>query len=330
MIRVRAPSRLHFGLLSLPRDSHWPAIAGAAGLPARQFGGVGLMVEAPGLELTLEPAAHWSVEGRLAERALTYARRVAVALGPALVQPQHLRVDSAPPEHVGLGTGTQLGMAVALGLTQVVGKQEVTAEQLAHLAGRGARSALGAHGFVQGGFLIEGGKRRPDQLAPLVARAPFPEDWRVVLVLTRWGIGLHGSEESEAFQRLQSQHLDLSTTDTLCRLVLLGMLPALAERDLDTFGEALYELNVRVGQAFASVQGGTYADPRIAGLVAWIRNQGVRGVGQSSWGPAVFAIVHDQERAQDLAVRLRESFGLEAKQVEVTAACNGGATVVGP
>jgi beta-RFAP synthase len=302
-------------------------LPGEAGIPARQFGGVGLLVEAPGLELTLTPAAHWSAEGRLAERALAYARRVADALGPSVVPPQHLRVDTAPPEHVGLGTGTQLGMAVALGLAWAAGQKGLPAEQLAHLAGRGARSAVGTHGFLQGGFLVEGGKRLAQDVAPLLVRMPFPEDWRLVLVLPRWGVGLHGTEESEAFQRLHSQHLELGTTDTLCRLVLLGMLPALAERDLETFGEALYELNVRVGMAFAAVQGGVYADPRIADLVAWLRRQGIRGVGQSSWGPAVFALVEEEKQAQDLAERLRGPFQLERNQILVTAACNRGASV---
>ncbi len=53
---IQAPSRLHFGLLG------WGPSA------PRQFGGVGLMIEKPGLELVAEPASEWSFDGPLAER----------------------------------------------------------------------------------------------------------------------------------------------------------------------------------------------------------------------------------------------------------------------
>src|SRR5262249_38997419 len=144
----------------------------------------------------------------------------------------------------------------------------------------------------------------PGAVAPLLARVAFPEEWRVVLVLPPWGRGRHGIEESEAFQRLAGRSVPLETTDRLCRLVLLGLLPALRERDLEAFGEALYDLNARVGELFATVQGGVYAEARVVELVAFVRRQGVRGVGQSSWGPAVFAVTTDADRAEDLASRI--------------------------
>ena len=71
------------------------------------------------------------------------------------------------------------------------------------------------------------------------------------------------------------------------------MVPALIEKDLEVFGEAVYDFNARVGEAFAPVQGGIYADSRIADVIGFVRRQGARGVGQSSWGPAVFAVVDD-------------------------------------
>src|SRR5262249_24169117 len=118
----------------------------------------------------------------------------------------------------------------------------------------------------------------------------------------------------------------LAHTEALCRLLLFGMLPALAERDLAAFGEALYDFNLRVGEAFAPVQGGTYASPAIAELVAGLRQQGVRGAGQSSWGRAVFGMVADAEQAQALAEHVRTRHSLEPGQVLVTRAANSGAT----
>jgi beta-RFAP synthase len=283
------------------------------------------MVQKPGVTVVAQPASTWSAEGALADRALTVARRLIQTLPSGVGEPQHLIVEESAPEHVGLGTGTQLGLAVAWAVSRAWGLSDLPLEQLARRIGRGQRSALGIHGFAQGGFLVDGGKRDPERLAPLVARAAFPDAWRVVLVLPPGEKGLHGDAESQAFGRLGRHQTGPGLTDLLCRLVLLGMLPALAERDLESFGEAVFDFNARVGEAFAAVQGGLYASPRIAEVVAFVRQQGVRGVGQSSWGPAVFAITAPEERAQELARRLRCRFALEEPAVLVTPACNHGA-----
>src|SRR5262245_5520227 len=176
MIRVWAPSRLHFGMLSLP---------GAWAATGRCFGGVGLMIEKPGLSVAVEAAASWSAEGPLAERALGFARRFAEASAaiPTERPPCRLILESSPREHVGLGTGTQLGLAVARGLALAWKLPPEDASSLAKKVGRGARSALGVHGFEHGGLLVEAGKRSEDSIAPLVARLPFPEDWPIVLVV---------------------------------------------------------------------------------------------------------------------------------------------------
>ena len=108
--------------------------------------------------------------------------------------------------------------------------------ELARHVDRGKRSALGIHGFARGGFLVEGGKGPNSGIAPLLTRADFPAEWRVVLVLPRGEAGCHGNAEEQAFLSLRS-----GATDVLCRFVLLGMLPALLEVDLPAFGEALYE-----------------------------------------------------------------------------------------
>jgi len=181
------------------------------------------------------------------------------------------------------------------------------------------------HGFARGGFLVDAGPRAEETLAPLVARATVPRDWRVVLALLPVGSDWHGPREQQAFERLTTEPPDASITERLCRLVLLGLLPALVEVDLESFGEALYEFNVLAGEFFAPVQGGTYASPHVAEMVAFLRQEGVRGAGQSSWGPSVFAVVGDEYRAANLAARLRRRFDLPDERVLSTAPCNHGA-----
>jgi beta-RFAP synthase len=156
----------------------------------------------------------------------------------------------------------------------------------------------------------------------------FPDSWRLVLALPAGPTGLHGVAERQAFQQLTKLGQSESQTDALCRLVLLGLLPALAEEDLTVFGEALHEFNARAGEPFAAIQGGRYASPQVAELVSFLRRKGIRGVGQSSWGPAVFAVTEDEEHAGALVGRLRAHFPLTTSDVFVTRGCNHPASVV--
>src|SRR5262249_19818842 len=268
MIQVRAPSRLHFGLLSLTANE-------ASGV--RQFGGVGLMIQEPGVRVSLQPAENWSAEGPLAGRASASARKIALSLSAP--QRFHLIVEASAAEHIGLGTGTQLGLAVARALALACGHENLVAVELAFRLGRGKRSALGVYGFSRGGFLVEGGKGPKSTIAPLIAHCDFPEGWSIVLIVPKGEMGNYGIAEEEAFTRLKC-----GQTDALCRLVLLGMLPALLEEDLPAFGEAAYEFNRRVGEVFRPIQRGIYAHPRSAALVEFVRCQRISGVGQSSWG----------------------------------------------
>ncbi len=270
------------------------------------------MIDEPALSLRVEPAANWSASGPLAERTLAFAQQFQRHFPSVL--PHRLSIDSAPPEHCGFGTGTQLGLTVARALAKSSGLALDNPVDLAHSVDRGQRSALGIHGFAHGGFLVEGGKRTANAVSPLLARVPFPEEWRVVVVVPDTDAGRHGAEESAAFSRLLHEGCR-QDTDAMCRLVLLGMLPALMERDLESFGECLYDFNARAGVAFASVQGGTYASAQVAELVAFLRQLGTRGVGQSSWGPGVFAIVEDEDRAAGIVERVRRQFGVSAGAV---------------
>jgi beta-RFAP synthase len=326
MITVQAPSRLHFGLFHLGEEAHWSNSEGRPSVPARRFGGIGLMVREPGLVVSVRPAPEWSAEGPLSGRALEYAQRLAEALSKHDAgKPQHIVVQRCADEHAGLGTGTQLSLAVGRAILAAWGIDGIGTVELGRLLGRGARSAIGIHGFERGGFLVEAGQSSDGTISPLVARCDFPEEWRVVLAIPSWAHGLHGDRERQAFATLRAHPALVAETDALCRLVLLGMLPALAEHNLEAFGEAVYDFNRRVGERFAAAQGGPYAHPRLLEVVAFLRQNGVSAAGQSSWGAAIFAVAADQERAKQLAAMLRERFALATAEVLVTSAQNSGA-----
>ena len=281
MIRVEAPARLHLGMLAV----------GDAG--TRRFGGLGVSIERPAVVVEAEPADELSVEG--ADRALAFAQRCRDALG---LPGAHLRVVEAIPPHVGLGSGTKLALAVAQALAGGHGRA-LDAPALAAAAGRAARSAVGTWTFALGGFVVEGGVRG-EGLAPLLARHPMPDDWRVVLVVPDAEPGLSGPTEAQAFERLVPS---AERSAAIAQLVLTSLLPALVEAELEEFGTALTRVQQLVGDEFASMQGGRF-HPQAGELVEALLEGGAAGAGQSSWGPAVYGVVGSEAAARDLARRV--------------------------
>src|SRR5688500_8228554 len=97
---VGAPSRLHFGLFALGSEH------------GRQFGGIGAMVDQPGSVIRLQPSQSFEVTGPMAARLTRSAQAWSRFHGRTLPDCR-ISVERAPPEHVGLGVGTQLGLSVA-------------------------------------------------------------------------------------------------------------------------------------------------------------------------------------------------------------------------
>jgi beta-RFAP synthase len=275
---------LHLGFLDLN---------GARG---RRFGSIGLSLESPCIELSVRRA------GPMFAAADTHVGREQQFAG--LMRDRYnlpgdfqLQIARTIPEHVGLGSGTQLGIAVGVALARLY-RLDLSIREIATVVQRGQRSGIGAGAFESGGFLVDGGKGSNDIPPPIVSRIEFPSAWRIVLVLERANRGLHGESEAAAFQALPL-FPDALASD-LCRLMLMQALPALAEHDFERFGEAVGELQRVTGDYFAPAQGGRFTSPAVSQALAWFEGKGIAGVGQSSWGPTGFAIVDTETRAMDL------------------------------
>jgi beta-ribofuranosylaminobenzene 5'-phosphate synthase len=313
-LTLRAPSRLHFGLLGWGKDA------------LRQFGGVGLMIEEPGLEVMVERALSWSSSGPLAARALELAQRIAPRLSSAEAEagPFRIEVRRAPDAHIGLGSGTQLGMAIAQAVARFAGIEDPPVNLLARLAGRGRRSGIGIHGFASGGLIVDAGRSESQDLPTQLLHIPFPRSWSILIVLPDSPVAIHGRREMEAFEQLPD--MPQATTERICRLLLLGLLPAVLELDLPTFGRSLEEIQAEVGQSFEAVQHGRFGSPLAESIVTFLRESGLQGTGQSSWGPCLygFAELGDDERKQ-IRERVLSRFGLAEGSVFWTCASQSGA-----
>ena len=296
---VETAGRLHFGVLDL------------RGSLGRWFGGIGASAPAPTVLVSARPAAVLEVGGEDAERAAEFARRFLahnnVKTGARVC------VHRTIPSHAGLGSGTQLALAVARALAEINGVATNTSD-LARAVGRARRSAVGTWTFDGGGLVVEGGKRRESEdIAPLLARLPFPPTWRCIVVVPAAAATMSGTAEEDAFARLEPP--PERDAERASHLVLMGLLPALADGDLATFGAVLSDIQTMNGRWFAAVQGGTFAPGPSVEIVRRMTEWGASGVGQSSWGPTVYGIVNGEDESLRLAERVRamvDTFGSTA------------------
>jgi beta-ribofuranosylaminobenzene 5'-phosphate synthase len=290
---VEAGARLHFGVLDL------------RGSLGRWFGGIGAAVSAPTLLLSAARADAVDAEGEDATRAAEFARRFREHYG--IRRGAHLQVHRALPAHAGLGSGTQLALAVGRALAELY-EISIDAPGLARAVGRARRSAIGTWTFDKGGLVVEGGRPRlGDECGPLIARLSFPADWRCVVAIPDAAQGLSGNTEEEAFAQLPAP--PEAEVERVAHVVLMGLLPSLADADLLAFGSALSHIQEVTGRWFAAVQGSTFAPGPSEELVRRMREWGAYGVGQSSWGPTVYGIVRGEAVGKSLADQVRAALG---------------------
>jgi beta-RFAP synthase len=246
-----------------------------------------------------------------------------------------LNLATSIPAHVGLGSGTQIALAVGTALARLSGLR-ISTEEIALAAGRGGRSGIGIATFQHGGFILDGGHRvsleTPDRkieknsVPPVVFHHPVPRDWCFVTVIPGTDQGFSGEREKSAFQRLPETSSQL--VEKISRLLLVKMLPALVEKDILGFGQALTAIQQMVGDCFACVQGGRFSNPLSEKLIDFLLARGAVGAGQSSWGPAVYGLIKGQRPARQLMKEVQLFLaGLGGGQAFCVRPQNRGATI---
>jgi len=321
---VKTPSRIHVTLI----DMH-----GGSG---RVDGGVGIALEEPGILLevrqnpVLEVAGGDSViRDKIAGIARHVLQKIPAGGSVAITVRQHV------PSHVGLGSGSQLALAVARAICECYGST-LPVQALALLVGRGGTSGIGTAAFGQGGFIIDGGHRfgkgceksefRPSRASrgvqppPVIVRHEFPPDWRILLAMPNLPAGASGGKESDIFRT--HCPVPLSDVQALCHEVLMRMLPGIVERDLDLFGSSI---NAVQHLGFKRVELSLQPE-EIHLLMENLRSSGAAGAGMSSFGPTVYAISDtDMRGIEQAAQSFMDAHG--GGTTLVTSANNSGAIV---
>jgi len=281
-VSVATSARLHFGFLD------------PSGRGPRPFGSFGLALNRPRTRLSISRGPELEVTGVDCVRALPYLRSIAWSFG--LRGSYRLHLDEVIPSHAGLGSGTQLALAIGAAVATLEAMPLDLAE-IAKRLDRGKRSGIGIGTFAQGGAVLDGGPGA-GRLPPVLSRVPFPPDWRVLLILDPTTKGLHGEDEISAFAA--PPPFPEAETAELCRRIVQGALPALAEHDFKTFSDQIGYLQLRMGAYFAPMQGAPFVSAGVAGVLDKLAAQGVTGLGQSSWGPTGFVFAASEADGEAL------------------------------
>ncbi len=314
---VQTPSRIHMALTDLAGDC------------GRVDGGVGVTLDDPCIVVEAERGEGLLVRGENADRARAAAKAVMERfdLGGA-----EIRIRSCYKQHVGLGAGTQLAMAVGRALCDLY-CQPASAHDIAAAVGRGGTSGIGVSAFERGGFIVDGGHSfgpgkekedyRPSSAStgvcppPVIMQADIPSSWKFLLAMPNIPKGSNGRKELDVFGAFCP--VPRGEVAELCREILVRMIPAVLEEDLDSFGNAVNRIQVL---GFKKVEVGLQ-HPLIKSLMEEMRSAGAAGAGLSSFGPTVYAVADSGTR--DIESVAKEVMREVGGEVVITRSRNSGA-----
>jgi beta-ribofuranosylaminobenzene 5'-phosphate synthase len=296
-IRVSAPSRLHLGDIDpfgLGRFGFAPMLA----------------LEKPRTLVEASTSSSLDVSGVDVEEAGLYSERVLKAFK---LPGARVKVLSRAPRHSGFGSTTQLALSIGKAITLAY-ERDVNSVELVEALKR--TSTGGVHTFQHGGFVVAGGlkvargerilDRAEALIPPLIFQADVPETWHFVIVTPRKAAaGPFGDAEEDAFKRLHREQSPSHLIHEAYFNLMSKLVPSVLEKDAEAFEEALTRIQVLVGRMYQPVQGGVF-NPASTWVIPILRRIGARGIGQSSWGPAVYAFAEDRRRAVLMEKELRE------------------------
>ncbi len=294
-VRIKTLSRLHLGFMDLN------------GNLGRRYGSIGVSLSNPYTEITITKNRTLTIKNAnrvLSQRIVSCIKTFSdhYKTDPNVLIQVHKNI----PEHKGLGSGSQLALAISVGLSKIYGIKDPISE-ISRIMGRGKRSSIGIQSFERGGLIIDSGKKLDHNANPIATppetlfRFDFPDEWKFVVTIPHQKQGLSGDQEKKAMGKLKPSK-DIS--EKICRLVMMQLLPSFISRDIEIFGKALTELDRQTGLFFKPVQGGIYCEKTSYKLINHLLSSGAFGAGQSSWGPAIYGLALSKE-ADMLADEMR-------------------------
>jgi len=321
---IQAPARIHMGFYNFLTDNV-------------VYGDLGVAIQKPRVVIRVS---------RSGEGSFKVVNKSGVDISDCLekvakifdLHDVHIEVLDVIPRHVGLGSTTQITLAIAYAVSTLQGFN-YSVRDLAVKLCRGRDSGVGIATFERGGFIVNSGRRVSEEgrvkcptslhdLPQVIFRASVPREWSFTIFTPKTRKGLDEVSERKVMDIPISLPKDIQYE--LYKLVFLYIIPSILRDDIETFSKALTKLQLIVGGYFSKYQGSTFCCEEAELIVNTMLRYGVKGVGQSSWGPTIYGIVEGWSKAKEITMRvLREvrSIGIEADYM-IVKACNRGAKLV--
>lgn len=291
MIKITTPGRLHFGLIDMNGDA------------GRVDMGIGVALNKPNFVISVEEYSELKIIGGFDEE---ISRIVNILSDKFKINKNYrIKIHSSIPRHSGFGSTTQLTLAVAKCITEI-NEIFLDASELAKITGRGGTSGIGVEAFSHGGFILDCGhkfKTEKEGFAPSsFSKAPppkillnykIPEDWFFVCAVPEKG-KIYGTREAEIFSKFCP--IPSTEVDKICRIVLVKILPAVIEKDIESFGSGLSSLQ-ELG--FKKVEVSLQSEESKK-LINELRNISF-GSGLSSFGPCIYSVAKGKTHAKEIS-----------------------------
>lgn len=318
-IEVTASARLHLGFYNFLNNR----IA---------YGSLGLAIDRPVIRVVVRRRGELLVNNYTDEYIDDIIEHVVDRLD---VPGAEISIYSTIPRHVGLGSTTQLSLAIGYALTRLYGLG-YSIRELALRLGRGYVSGIGIAAFEKGGFIIDSGRRLGDNgllnhprtiydLPKPIYWSKVPGDWRFIVIVPNGSRGLDESVEEELMRKPEPLPSDLQLQ--LYSALVMDIVPGVSLNDIDRFSQGLYKIQFTTGKYFMKHQGGIFCCRETEEIIRHMLDSNIVGVGQSSWGPVAYGVVRGSKKAKRLLEKILYNLkqeGIEPRQVFIAKPRNTG------
>ncbi|MDQ4043923.1 MAG: hypothetical protein M3173_00535 [Chloroflexota bacterium] len=279
---IRAPTRVHLGLIAMTRHS------------TRKYGGLGVALASPDVLVRArrDRARHVSIHGVEPRRAASLAAR----LESAGVSGVDVTLVHSPSHHIGLGSGTAVSLAVVEAAALCKGML-LAPQDLVRVSGRGGTSGIGVNTYFTGGVVADAGHKAGAELAPSSSSTPataprvllklsWPPEWAIILAAPG-GTRISAAAERRFFR--SHAYLDRTDASEAAMALLLEVPAAIADHDFGGLREAL-----RASRTTGFKRREIEAQPLARALMARFEDHGGIAATMSSLGPTVFFACSDE------------------------------------
>jgi beta-ribofuranosylaminobenzene 5'-phosphate synthase len=309
-LTITTPSRLHLALIDMNASI------------GRVDGSIGLTLDEPVIKVSARRSDIVEITGKS-----EHIERMSNSAKALLPDGEGIRIsiEKDYPSHIGLGSGTQVSLASGMAINKLY-DLGLSIYEVAVKVGRGGTSGIGVAAFKNGGFILDGGHKFSEKKeflpsaasklppAPVLVRRDFP-DWDIVVAVPEQK-GASQTNEVNIFQTVCP--VPLHEVEKLSHVILMQLLPALAEEDIVTFGKSINAIQ-ELGFKKREVE----LQPVSKELMQVLRDSGAHGAGMSSFGPTVYAFGEDINYLKKIAEDFLGGMG----QVFITKARNEGARI---